>query len=43
MKPYVHRLPIWLASERPWMVIGTETVEFFATWVGALHHATRIA
>jgi len=43
MKPYVHRLPVWLDFERPWMVITMTTVGWFATWEDAVRHARRIA
>lgn len=43
MKPWVHRLPLWLHFDRPWMVISAGAIGWFATWAEAQHHATRIA
>ena len=43
MKPYVHRLPVWLDFERPWMVITMTSVGWFPDWATAYDHARHIA
>lgn len=43
MKPYVHRLPVWLDFERPWMVITMTSVGWFSDWGTAYDHARHIA
>lgn len=43
MKPHVHRLPHWIATDKPWLVIAARSVGFFATWHEAHTHATQIA
>lgn len=43
MKPVVLRLPFWIPTDRPWLVISARTCGSFETWEDAYHHAARIA
>lgn len=43
IRPRVHRLPIWLPCDRPWLVICAGTLAWFSNWTDAYDHATRIA
>lgn len=43
MKPLIIRLPLWVGTDKPWLVITAHSCGSFSSWEAALTHAMHIA